>query len=172
MFSGLLFSLLLLFLLWLPLLCFVSSSFVFPSYGFFFRLLMSLLLLFLFGFPLLCFVVSICGFPVLWLSGLVAFRSSVFFFLFLCLIVFFSLLLSLLLSVFCFISSVSVFFCIRSNNSALVFCLHKKKNGGSFTAIDFFYSLVYLFGMISYFTSMIISSKILSVLLSYITIDV
>lgn len=122
-----------------PLLCLVSSSLVFRSCGFFFCLLMSLLLLFL--FRLSAFV--LCGF-CLCRSGLVA--SSIFFYVFFCLIVFFSLLLSLLLSVFCILLCLSIFclllslsivFYIRLNNSAIIFYCNKKKNGGSFTAISF-----------------------------------
>lgn len=177
MLSGLLFSLLLLFLLWLSaslscvfFLCLsvlwlllLSSSL--SSITFLFRFSVFVLC----GFCLcrsgllLCLLSSALSSSVLSSSLVFCFRffypSSALSFIF------------CLLLLFCFISSVSVFFCIGLNNSALVFCLHKKKNGGSFTAIDFFYSLVYLFGMISYFTSMILSSKMLFVLLSYITIE-
>jgi len=111
----------------------------FRSCVFFFCLSVLWLLLLSSSLSSITFPFSAIRFCALWFL-FVSFRSSalssVFFFRFFCLIVFFSLLLSLLLSVFCILLClsifclllfVSIFFYIGLNNSALVFCLHKKK---------------------------------------------
>ena len=130
--SGLLLALLLLSLLWLS--AFVSCVFFFSLSVLCLLLLSSYVSSITFPFSAMCF----CALWFLFVSFRSCALSSVFFFVLSSSLVFcfrfFYLssalsFLSCLLLLFCFISSVSVF-CIRLNNSALVFCLHKKKNGG------------------------------------------